>query len=111
MGWGLVRNITREIILKHLEKRKKAMPMTIHMFGPGFQLTAVRFPEEQAADRQWNTAAHRRLSIPFCCISIALYCQSNRSNISVLRILQHNPSPGTGNFEMTHDKSPTPRPA
>jgi hypothetical protein len=112
MGWGLLRNITRETILKHLEKRKKAMPMTIRMFGPGFQLTAAWFPEEQAADKQWNTVAQpctarKRLSIPFRCISIALYCQSNISKIAMLRILQHNPNPGTGNCEMTHENSPT----
>lgn len=76
MGWGPLRNITREIILRNLEKREKAMPMTICMFDPGFQLTSVRFPEEQAADRQWDTVAWR-LPIPFCCISIPLYCQSN----------------------------------
>lgn len=48
MGWVLLPNITHEIILKHIDKRKKAM--VIRMSGPGFQLTAVWFPEEQAAD-------------------------------------------------------------
>jgi hypothetical protein len=80
------------------------------MFGPGFQLTAARFPEEQAADKQWPCAAHGRLSIPFCRISITLYCQSNISKISVLRILQQNANPEAGALEVTHENSPTLQP-
>ena len=48
IGWVLLPTNTHEIILKHFDKRKKAT--VIRMSGPGFQLTAVWFPEEQAAD-------------------------------------------------------------